>query len=128
MVQPGRATPFVSSADYFSLLARVARLEKRLWITSTQAMAGSVLAAKRFRIATKVLGLSLAGIQVSFEVTWSSPMPSAVYNVDVACSALLGMPTVVVTNQTAAGCTIAFTPSLAVTNATVIALGISPAV
>jgi hypothetical protein len=105
----------------------VTRLERKLGITNAAVEGSVTLAAKRFRIAVKVLGLSLAGVPVVFDVQWSSPMPTAVYNVDVACSALLGMPTVVVTNQTKSGCTITFTPSAVVTNATVIALGISPA-
>jgi hypothetical protein len=126
-VQPGRATPFDNTVRYRALEQRVAVLERKLGVTARTAATGT-LAAKRFRIAVKVLGVSLAGIPVQIELKWSAPMPTDVYNVDVACSGLTGMPTVAVTNQTKEGCTVTFTPSVVVTSSTVMALGISPAV
>ena len=119
-MQPQRRLPI--DPDFIALQAQVARINKRLGITVNS----GATAAKRFRIAVKVLGLSLANIPVQFDVVWSTPLLTDSYNVDVACSALLGMPTVTVSNQTKDGCTITFTPTLVVTNATVIALAVAP--
>lgn len=119
-MQPNRRLPV--DPDFIALRAQVERINRRLGITVN---AGAT-AAKRFRIAVKVLGLSLANVAAQFDVQWSSPLATSTYNVDVACSALLGMPTVTVTNQTTTGCTITFTPTLVVTNATVVALAVSP--
>jgi hypothetical protein len=119
--------PFGKSIEYEALQARLSRIERRLGITSKVATTGITLAAKRFRVAVKVLGKVKAGDSVALDVVWSAPMPSDVYNVDVACSALRGIPSVAVSAQTAEGCTISFTAPSVADDATVIALGISPA-
>jgi predicted TIM-barrel enzyme len=124
---------FSSNPEWRAMVTRVELLERRLRAMGVATTAyqnsnnqAAATAAKRFRIAVKNVGLSLVGT-VTVDITWSSPLPSAVYNVDVACSALLGMPTVTVTNQTAAGCTISFVPGLLATNATLVALAVAPA-
>lgn len=116
-----------SDPEFERLRQQVQAINRRLGIVAADTSAASpVLTAKRFRIACKTLGLTLAGVTVNFDAVWSSPMPSDVYNVDVACSALLGMPTVTVSNQTKNGCTVSFVTPLIATNAVVIAFGVSP--
>lgn len=129
---PWGAGNLLDNPEFRRLQVAVDRIQARLGIVdrrATDAQTASAMAAastdKRFRIAVKNVGLSLIGV-VNVDLVWSSPLPSATYKVDVNCSALIGMPTVTVTNQTAAGCTISFSPGLAVTNATVIALAIAP--
>lgn len=113
--------------DIENLQAQIRQLQVKTTRTVALVNGVPVAAAKRFRIATKTLGLTLAGVTVTFDVVWSSPMPTAVYNVDVACSALLGMPTVTISAQTTAGCTVSFVTPLIATNAVVIVLGVSAA-
>lgn len=112
-----------------ALVARVGQIEKRLGITTNAVNTNAVMTAntaKRFRIAVRSVTLSLL-TPVDVTVQWSTPMPSAVYNMDVSCTAMLGMPTVTVVSQDATGATIRFTPTLAVAGATVVVLAVSPA-
>lgn len=110
------------------LQVAVQQIRTRLGITDRAAAAATTAASgadKRFRIAVKTVGLSLL-TPVSVDMVWSTPLPSATYKVDVNCSALVGMPVVTIANQSAAGCTVTFTPSVIATNAVVIALAIAP--
>lgn len=125
MTAPGRLS---ANPEFVALQNQVRQIQQKLSATSRVAnTAAPTQAAKRFRIACKTLGITLAGAAVSFDVVWSAPMPTDVYNVDVACSALLGMPVVTVSALTKTGCTVAFVTPLLATNAVVIVLGVSAA-
>ncbi len=68
------------------------------------------------RLSSAKTGLLLAiGASTDLAVTWSEPMPSAVYTVEaVAGPGILGNATLAVKSQTKAGCVITVTASLAV--------------
>lgn len=108
-----------------SMSTRMAALNRETAAVSVMTLQTS----KRFRIAVFVTPLTVLGSPVAQTVKWSTPMPSAAYNVDAACS---GMPssnwTYVVSNQTAEGCTITFTaPVLLAAGTVVMVLAVSPA-
>ncbi len=84
--------------------------------------------AKRFRVGVFVTPLTILGGQVTGSVVWSTPMPTAEYNVDAACSAMSTMPSYTITNQTQNGCTVTFTaPLLLAAGTVVMVLAVSPA-
>lgn len=128
-MQPDRRLPL--DRDFVALERRVNRLERKLGLVG--GVPGGTVAvgtvAKRFRIAVFVTPLVVLGGQVSAAIKWSTPMPSDVYNVDAACSAMntSGMvPTV--TNQTKDGCTVSFVaPFVLAAGTVVVVLGVSPA-
>lgn len=112
-----------------TLVQRVGQIERRLGITNTATIVNTQMTAntaKRFRISIRTVTLSLL-TPVDVTVQWSTPMPSATYNMDVSCTAMLGMPTVTVVSQDANGATIRFTPTLAAVGATVMVLAVAPA-
>lgn len=111
------------------IAARLSAISKKLTrvnATATSAQTMGVQSAKRFRIGSFQTIALLSN--VTGTVKWSTPMPSASYNVDATCPALATMPGYTVTNQTAEGCTVTFTsPSLLAVGTVVVVLGVSPA-
>lgn len=129
MTSPGRLG---NNPEFQALRAQVAMINRRLGIQQTvtnAVVADGAQPAKRFRIGVFITGgLISGGGTVTGTVTWSSPMPSDVYNVDVACSAVTGQLTSTVTSQTATGCTVSFVAPLTILGgATCIVLGVAPA-
>ncbi len=97
--------------DPTSLQRRIRGLQNRLGsMRNTQATLTTLTARKPvMRMAVVNLGALAIGSSDQ-TVTWSSPMPSAVYDVDVnVASALLGKATAVVKSKTASGCVITVT-------------------
>lgn len=116
--------------EWSALNARLKVIEKRLGI-NTQATATSVNALKstpkRFRVAVAQIKVVKLNEPTSFDVQWSSPLPSATYNVDVSSSAVLSVGQATVTNQTPEGCTISLQPSSVTVGAIIVVLAIAPA-
>lgn len=130
MTQPGRLG---NNPEFQQLKAQVAMILRRLGIQQIQtnvAVAAGQTQAKRFRLgAFSTTSLISLGGTVTGSVTWSTPMPSEVYNVDVAVAvANMASPVATVTNQTAAGCTVSFpVPISLALGTTVIVFGVAPA-
>ena len=108
-----------------SISQRMAALKRETETVSVM----TIQTSKRFRIAVFVTPLTVLGGPVAQAVKWSTPMPSATYSVDAACS---GMPssnwTYVISNQTAEGCTVTFSaPVLLAAGTVVMVLAVAPA-
>jgi hypothetical protein len=128
VTSPGRLG---NNPEFQALRNQVNMILKRLGIQQVQVNnTAGTQAAKRFRIGafTTTSLISLGGT-VTGTVTWSSPMPSEVYNVDVAVAvANMASPVANVSNQTAAGCTVSFTAPVGIAlGTTVIVFGVAPA-
>lgn len=118
--------------DLAPILARLSALEnmvKRTTGVAAVANAGVTQAAKRFRIGMFSTPLVTLGGAVSGSVLWSSPMPSASYNVDAACAAMGNIQwTFTTSNQTAAGVTVNFSAPVALALGTLVTVvAVSPA-
>lgn len=127
---PWQGGSFGNNPEWNALNTRIAALEKRLGVNTTQTAqvsAGLKTTPKRFRIAVAQVKLNKATEPAVLDVVWSSPLPSATYNVDVSCTAALHIGTPLVTNQTAEGCTITLDPTSVATGAVVVVLAIAPA-
>ena len=123
MPQPWHNRVLTTDPAWLALVNRVSLLEGRL---SAQAF---TMSAKRFRLGSFALVAAVgAGSSASGSVTWTSPMTTDDYKVDVTVSALAGAPVgnISVSAQTVNGCTVTFTvPSLVALGATVVVLAIS---
>lgn len=120
---------FQDNPVWRALLTRVMAIEQRLGITQQSAASNAQMtaaSAKRFRICIRSVSLSLL-TPIDVTVTWTSPMPTASYNMDISCSAMVGMPAVTVLSQDANGAVIRFTPTLAALGAYLVVLAVSPA-
>lgn len=118
-----------SNPTFQSLQRRVEMLETQVINSRNLALAAADRTpVKRFRIAVFTTALVLGGGLVTANLTWSSPMASEVYNVDVGCSGILGGITATISNQTAEGCTVSFTAPGGLSIGTVcVVLGVAPA-
>lgn len=127
---PWQGGNLADNPEWSALNARLKVIEKRLGIT-TQATTTSANALKstpkRFRIAIAQLKVVKVNEPTTFDVQWSSPLPSAAYNVDVSSTAVLNVGPATVTNQTPEGCTISLQPSAVTAGAIVVVLAIAPA-
>lgn len=127
MTSPGRLG---NNPEFMALRNQVNMILKRLGLQQVQVNVQGTQVAKRFRLAAfQTSSLISLGGTVTGTVVWSTPMPSEVYNVDVAV-ALNNMtsPIATISNQTAAGCTVSFTAPVAIAlGVTVVVLGVAPA-
>ncbi len=114
------------SPAWIALQERVTALERRLNVTSGQAYAAQ---DRRFRLASSQLAVLVgAGQMTSVTVTFSDPMPSTDYQVDVSVSALLGQPVAEISasGKTVNGCTVFFrVPALLALGSAVTVLAVS---
>lgn len=120
---------FQDNPAWRALMTRVGQIERRLGITTKDTIVQQQMTAqtaKRFRICIRSVTLSLL-TPIDVTVTWTTPMPSASYNMDISCSALVGMPAVTIVSQDANGAVIRFTPTLAAVGAFVVVLAVAPA-
>lgn len=107
---------------YRALVLRLDRLERKANTTSTMAFAQQ---EKRYRLALATMNslISLGGT-VTATVSWSSPMASVDYKVDVAVGntsgAAVSGDSIVVTNKTVNGCTVAFPAPVALILGTIV--------
>lgn len=126
---PWGAGNLLDNPEFRRLQLSMQRLEAQLLAEKARANALAIstnAADKRFRIGVRTVTLSILG-STNVDFVWSSPLPSATYKVDVDCSALVGMPAVTITNQTATGCRVSFAAGLLSASVTVVALAIAPA-
>jgi hypothetical protein len=128
VTSPGRLG---NNPEFQALQSQVQMILRRLHIQQGQVNAASgTLSTKRFRLgAFTTSSLITLGGQVTGSVTWSTPMPSEVYNIDVAVALNnMASPVATITNQAATGCTVSFTAPVAIgLGVTVIVFGVAPA-
>lgn len=116
------------SADpaYQALVSRIRTIERRFVPIQAASYAAQ---NRRFRLAATTTAVIVgAGATATVSVTFTQPFATTDYQVDVAVPALVGAPvtSIVVSNKTLTGCTIAFVvPSLIAISTTVIVLALS---